>query len=513
MAQKPMMPGQVELRAVSRDWHRLHNHLFPGDGDEHGAVLLCGMAVGSPPRLLVRDVVLARDGIDYVPGTRGYRHLAGEFVTAQVRRARDEQLAYLAVHNHGGSTSVSFSGTDIASHERGYPTLQQVARQLVGAVVLAEQAAMGDLWLPGGTRTELTRAVITGTRLDILTALPQPSDPVQAARYHRQALLFGPAGQAILERAKVAIIRAGGVGMLLVHYLARLGVGHLVVIDPDRVEPTNLSRLPGASRLDGMEYLDRPGIPQGVRQAARRLAARKVRVAHRVARQANSIIRFEGIAGDVADDRVARLIADSDFLFLAADTMLARTVVNQIAYQYLIPTLQVGSKPVINRNTGQILDIYAVVRTLGTAPGCLSCNGLIDPAKLSEESIGDTRQVRNQRYIDDPDVHAPSVITLNAMGAGWAANDFMQFITGLGRPDAGFRILRTSPVTSNAPHVTVQEPTADPACYICGTAPISVRGTGDSRELPTRKLGTDPGMVGLRDTSAITPEFVRCAVE
>ncbi len=33
-----------------------------------------------------------------------------------------------------------------------------------------------------------------------------------------------------------------------------------------------------------------------------------------------------------------------------------------------------------------VLDVYAVVRTLGAAPGCLSCNGLIDPVRLADAS-------------------------------------------------------------------------------------------------------------------------------
>src|SRR5207249_3413259 len=146
---------------------------------------------------------------------------------------------------------------------------------------------------------------------------------------------------AILGGSRVAIVGAGGVGMLLVQTLARLGVGHLVVIDPERIDPTNLSRLPEATRLDGMEYVDRDGVPEAVRRLARRFAAPKVRVARRIAHRANRTITFEGIVGDVADDHVARRITDCDFIFLAADTMLARSVVNQIAYQYLIPTLQV----------------------------------------------------------------------------------------------------------------------------------------------------------------------------
>lgn len=481
------MAGPFELRLAEADWTTLQHHLFPGDHDEHGAALLCGVARGNrATRLLVREVVVACDGVDFVPGTRGYRLLTGEFVTRMIRRAKDERLVYLAVHNHGGTTSVGFSGPDLASHERGYPTLLDLSEQPVGALVLAEQAVAGDIWLPDRNRVELARTVVIGSRLEVLTAEPDHNEPVVAARYHRQSLLFGPAGQAILAGAKVAVVGAGGAGMLLVQALARLGVGHLVVIDPDRVDPTNLPRLPEATRLDAMEYLDHDGVPRWVRRVARRVAAPKVRVARRIARRANHRVTFEGIVGDVADDHVARRITDCDFIFLAADTMLARSVVNQIAHQYLVPTLQVGCKPVIEKATGNILDVFAVVRTLGTEPGCLACNELIDPVRLTEEALGDPVQIANQRYVDDPDVHAPSVITLNAMATGWAANDFMQFIVGLGRPAGGFRILRTNPVTANSPHVTVQEPDPEPACYICGLPPSSVRAIGDGRELPTR---------------------------
>jgi hypothetical protein len=480
-----VVAGPYELRMTEDQWSMLRGHLFPGDGDEHGAALLCGVARSDrATRLLVRDVVLARDGVDFVPGTRGYRLLTGEFVTRMIRRARDQKLVYIAVHNHGGTDSVGFSGPDLASHERGYPTLLRVSKQAVGGLVFAQQAAAGDIWLPDGTRTDLRRAVVIGDRLDVLTPKLDTTEPVVAARFHRQSLMYGKAGQAILGEAKVAVVGAGGVGMLLVQALARLGVGHLVVVDPQRVDPTNLPRLPEATRLDGMEYIDRDGMPPLLRRAARRFAAQKVRVARRIARRGNPSITFEGIVGDVADDEVARRITDCDFICLAADTMLARDVVNQIAYQYLIPTLQVGSKVVIDKNTGNVLDVFGVVRTLGTAGGCLSCGDLIDPVRLSDESLGDPVQIANQRYVDDPEVHAPSVITLNAMASGWAANDLMQYMVGLGRPRAGFRILRTMPVNDRSPHVTVQEATPDPTCYTCGSD--GVRACGDGRDLPTR---------------------------
>lgn len=482
------MSGPFELHATEAHWDVLHRHLFPGDGDEHGAVLLCGLAAGPRAnRLLVRDVIVAHDEIDFVPGTHGYRHLNGAFVTHQARRAKDDGLVYLAVHNHGGKTSVGFSGADLTSHERGYPTLLNLTKRPVGALVLAERAVAGDIWLPDGQRVDLARTFVVGSRHTVLTAAPDTAEPSVDALYHRQSLLFGHIGQRILGGAKVAIVGAGGVGMLVVQTLARLGVGHLVVIDPERVDPSNLPRLPEATRLDAMEFLDRENRPAWLRQAGRRLAATKIRVARRIVRRANRNIIFEGVVGDVADNDVARRITDCDFIFLAADSMLARSVVNQIAYQYLVPTLQVGSKPVIDRRTGRVRDVFGAVRTLGTAPGCLSCNGLIDPVKLAEEALDDPVQLANQRYVDDPDVHAPSVITLNDMATGWATNDFMQFMVGFGRPASGFRLFRTMPTNDLSPHITVQDPEADANCYICGSQRQAVRATGDEHELPTRE--------------------------
>jgi len=487
MAAQQVTDVPVELRLTFGDWCRLHSHLFPGDHDEHAAVLLCGMVTSARSRrLLVREIAFAQDGVSYVRGTRGYRHLTGEFVTHLIRRARDERLVYLAVHNHGGTDAVSFSKTDLRSHERGYPTLLGLTNLPVGALVVAERAVAGDIWLPDGSRLPLARTVIAGRAPAVLTPSPHQVGAAVDARYSRQSLLYGDQGQRILGQAKVGVVGAGGVGMLLIQALTRLGVGHLVVIDPERVDPTNLPRLPETTRLDAMTWLDQAGRPPAFRKLGRKLARHKVRVARRIARRADDAVVIDDVVGDVADEKTAQLITDCDFIFLAADTMLARDVVNQIAYQFLIPTLQVGSKVVIDPRTGEVRDIFSAVRTLGTQPGCLRCNDLIDLRRLGEESIGDPDQVQNQRYVDEPDVQAPSVITLNALGTGWAANVFMQYIVGLRALATGFQILRTTPVASGHPYVTVQDPNVNPDCHVCGYQSYSALGKGDQHDLPTR---------------------------
>jgi molybdopterin/thiamine biosynthesis adenylyltransferase/rhodanese-related sulfurtransferase len=65
-------------------------------------------------------------------------------------------------------------------------------------------------------------------------------------RYVRQTVLpeVGAAGQERLAAATVLIIGAGGLGCAVLPYLAAAGVGRLVLLDPDRVEETNLHRQP-----------------------------------------------------------------------------------------------------------------------------------------------------------------------------------------------------------------------------------------------------------------------------
>lgn len=91
--------------------------------------------------------------------------MSATFVRDAALRARDEHSAYIPVHNHGGTTSVAFSPTDLASHERGYPALRQLTGTPVCALVLTEQAAAGDLWLPDGTRTHLAEVIVPGNNL------------------------------------------------------------------------------------------------------------------------------------------------------------------------------------------------------------------------------------------------------------------------------------------------------------------------------------------------------------
>ena len=463
---------------------RLHRHLFPGDHDEHGAVLLAGVARrGNTLRLLARELYLAEDGRDYVAGQRGYRMLRGEFIRDHILRARDERLVYLAIHNHVGKGSVGFSGDDLASQRRGYPALLDITNGLpVGALVFAEDAIAGNLWFSPTQRLEMDEAQIIGVRRVVRTASPRARSFVPDKSYDRQSRIFGDAGQALLKSLTVGVIGVGGLGTLLVEYLARLGVGRLVVADPDRVAITNLPRLPHATRFDARTFLTAANRPAWMRRLGAKLAVRKVDLAARICRRANPFMDVVPIFGDVTDATVADAFLDCDYLFLAADSMQARLVFNAIVFQYGIPGCQVGSKVVTDKNTGAVLDVFSVVRPVVPERGCLMCNELISGAKLQEEALS-TEDRQRQRYVDDPAVIAPSVITLNAVAAAHAANDFLFSMTGLTLPSATADYQRFLPRERSIVDEDVQQRRA---CSECGLADHSRFARGDARRLPTR---------------------------
>lgn len=452
------------LRIAPEMMDQLMGHLFPGDRDEHGAVIAASV-VESPTgtRLLAHKLFLAEDGVDYVPGQRGYRMLTADFVMDSVIACADLKMAYLAIHCHGGDDRVGFSTDDLSSHERGYQALLDIVDgPPVGGLVFARNAVAGDIWLPGGARRELAELIVPGRPLRRLYDQP-PAAPASAdERYDRQARLFGDRGQAILREQRVGVIGAGGAGSLIVEYLSRLGVGELVVADPDLIESTNLSRVVG-SRVSDLGEPRWPWLPGFLRSLFMTGPKAKVAIAERLAREAQPGIVFEGVQGDVTDAAVAERFINCDYLFLAADSAQARLVYNALVHQYLIPGVQVGAKAQVEQSSGEVVDLFTVVRPSTPGRGCLWCNGLISPAKLQGEAT-EAGQRRRQRYVDDDEIAAPSVITLNSMAAARATNDYLMSMLGLLEP-GDLTWTREDPRTGE---VITEYPRQGTACRECG---------------------------------------------
>ena len=471
------------FRIAAPQFEGLMAHLFPGDADEHGAVIAAGVSrTARGNQFLAREVLLAKDGVDYVPGRHGYRALTADFVARCSHYCEQQKLAYFAVHCHRGRDAVEFSDDDRASHRRGYPALVDIMQPApVGALVFAQNAVAGEIWSRAGV-APLSGMTVVGNKHRRLYPSPRIAPSLDPA-YHRQSMLFGAAGQHLLAGAKIGVIGLGGAGSLISQWMAHLGVGEIVGIDFDTLDPTNQPRVVGATHWDARTWLaaSRWGW---LRDLGHRFANHKVTIAKRVARQANPKVRFTGVIGNIVDAGTARLLCDCDFIFLCADTAQSRLVFNAIVHQFLIPGIQVGSKVTTDSATGKVTDVFVAERPVYPVEngGCLQCNGLISADQLQREALSHDER-RRQAYVDDANVTAPSVITLNALACAQAADDFLFSFLGLCDED------RREGYLMHFPRERIWRPAActlQPDCLHCGTAKQSAYARGDAVALPCK---------------------------
>lgn len=415
------MTFRTSLRLTERMRDVLWGHLF-ADAGEHAAVLGASVVTTENGiRFLGRKLLLAREGRDYIIGDSGHHQMTAEFVRDAALQCAGENLAFFSIHNHGKhGNSVDFSQVDLDTHANAHPALLDILNgPPVGALVCTTNAVAGKIWYSSADRRNLDETVVVGHQQKFLYPSP-PRFTTADISYDRQVRIFGEEGQRLLRKQKIGIVGLGGDGSLINQYLAHLGIGHIVSIDDDILDATNMSRVVGSQMFS--KSLESPGLLKRIkRKFAGEPKPYKVRIAKKVAKDINPYMEYEAVTDNVSRASAVERLLDCDAIFLAADSMTARIVVNAICHQYLIPVWQVGAKIETDVNTGEIQQIYSVLRELSPGETCLDCNGLIDKSILAEEAS--PAFVREAGYAEN--VPDPSVITLNAVVSGHAVNEYL----------------------------------------------------------------------------------------
>ena len=138
-------------------------------------------------------------------------------------------------------------------------------------------------------------------------------------RYSRQVILpqFGLEGQDKLSKSRVAIIGCGALGSVAANTLARVGVGHIAIIDRDFVELNNLQRQVLFDEAD-------VGRPKAI-------------AAYEKLKRINSSITLEPVVKDVNHTNIESLIRDVNLVLDGTDNFHTRFVVNDACVKHGIP--------------------------------------------------------------------------------------------------------------------------------------------------------------------------------
>jgi molybdopterin/thiamine biosynthesis adenylyltransferase len=442
-----------ELCISQADLAELRERLL-GDDVEGCAVLFVSTCTRSDGqvRLLTREVMFPSEE-QYEARTTVYAQLSPAFVAGISKKAKRAGLGLVFVHSHPKTDHAEFSLIDDAGEEL-------LARFLHvrgvdgphGSLLLAAKALRARQL---GKDNEM-RVVSLGDRRTL------ESDPMVAGHsrsheiFDRQVRAFGAAGQEQIEALRVAVVGLGGTGSIAAQQLAHLGVRRFVLIDPDVVEATNLNRIVGSRPSD--------------------IGAAKVDVAANCLAAIRDDIYARTVVGDVVHSRVARELIDTDLILCCTDSHGSRSVVQQIAYQYMIPCIDMGST--ITQSEGRITGIFGRVQLLAPGMPCLWCSHLLDPTQVRRDMANEAER-RLDPYIVGGAEPAPSVISLNGTVVSLAVSMVLALVAGVPIP--------ARHVIYNAMNSTLRSVRGKSSnnCFICSRS--GALAWGDRRRLFARE--------------------------
>jgi len=283
---------------------------------------------------------------------------------------------------------------------------------------------------------------------------------VMSERFDRNVRLFGADGQRELRSQTVAVPGVGGLGTHVIQQLSLLGVGGLILIDPEELDVSNKNRYVGVRHDDPV-----PGT-------------RKIDIGERLVLGIDPSIRVTKLFDSVVSEAGFAALRQATFIFGCLDRESVRLVLTEFAAAYKMPYLDLATE--IRTEGGLSYGGRLCLNSGGS--GCLMCLGVLDVAEAQRELAGpDPAKDRRAIYGLDADAlgeAGPSVVSVNGVVASLAVTKFMVLVTGL-RPAQ-----RLLTYHGQSGKVTVSADQPYPDCYYCR----SMWGAGDSANLK-RYLG------------------------
>ncbi|MGB0105951.1 MAG: ThiF family adenylyltransferase [Candidatus Sulfotelmatobacter sp.] len=318
------MIDSMELRIPFGQGESLRSHIFRRGTHEQVAFGLVSHATRGNRTVLCLRKLISLQETDYIPSASHGAVWRGAAMFPIMATAMEYQLGIVVIHAHDHAGPPMLSSDDLRSAEALVPMFRsRVPRRPHGTVIVSRTHAAGLIWLPGARKAKaLANIRWFGASV---TNTPDHEMPLTdiSEDFGRQALVVGGEGQAKLRRARVAVVGAGGGGSHVIQQLAYLGVGEILVIDPDVYEESNRHRVVLATHRD----LGKP----------------KVRLFERFVRKIGLGTRIRSIRAAIPDADAVRAVLECDVIVGCVDTLFSRSDIQDIASRYLIPYVDIGA--------------------------------------------------------------------------------------------------------------------------------------------------------------------------
>lgn len=396
------MKRQTTLVLSHKIGTMLRQHLFPGDGLEAAALLLCATTGNRRTKLIAREVIV-------VPHDKCLREAErltwpGEYVEAAIEQAETHGDVVLAVHSHPGGL-YDFSSADDESDKMLMSSLQHGTGRMAGSAIMVPSGAMrARLYDVGSTAKSVELVMGVGPDISMFWADVTPTSPPMA---------FTSGMRAVLTRMSACVIGVSGTGSVVAEQVARLGFGEVILIDFDKLEAKNLNRILNSSVAD--------------------IGTSKVEMfADAVHRYRPDCVTVP-VSVEVGTEEAVLAAAEADVLFSCVDTAEGRHIADRLAAYFAMPLFDVGVGIPTAANadgTRRVAEVYGRIDYVFPGGSSLLDRGVYDGAALEAEYLAANAPAAFARkvadgYLQGVGEEAPAVIALNMRAASACVLDFI----------------------------------------------------------------------------------------
>ena len=389
----------------------LQKHLYPGDGKEAVAIAICGRQKSkAQTRLLVYELI----PIPYNHCSIREPYLvkwSTEAFIPHLEKAAKKGLGILKIHSHPNGYK-AFSNTDDISDNELFESIfgwMDDEEPHASAIMLPDGEIFGRVFQSDLTHQLLDKINVVG---DDLTYWTKSKFAGVADFAIRTAQAFGEGTTNKLKELKIGIVGCSGTGSPLIEQLVRLGVGELLLIDPDKVEKKNLNRIVNSTMNDAIGGLYKVDV---IQRAIDRIGLGTI------------VSVFK--SNIYENTEIINELAGCDIIFGCVDSVDGRHLLNQIATFYLVPYFDLGVK-LTSDGKGGINQIMGTVHYIQPGLSSLRTRGVYTDEDLRAASMYRTdidyyHEQKKSGYIVDITVDSPAVISINTQVASMAVNEFL----------------------------------------------------------------------------------------
>lgn len=405
---------EYQLNISGLHYEQIRIHLFPGDGKEAVAVALCGRFLDSEvQKILVSEIV-------FIPHNECIREQnfiswKTERIQPLLEKAAKYNMAILKIHSHPDGYD-KFSSVDDKSDGELFPSVfgwTDSEDPHSSAVMLPSGRIFGRFFFDDNSTKEITRILVGGDSIKIWQYGKHLAFDRDIGVRTLQA--FGEGTYNFLKNLRIAVIGCSGTGSPVIEQLMRLGVGKIVLVDPDEIELKNLNRIINSKK--------KHAIKRRLKVDILREAIEESDLGTKV--NSYPVNLFQSLS-------CLRALAHCDILFGCVDSVDGRDLLNRLASFYIIPYFDIGVKLEADGN-GNISKIVGTVNYLQPGKSSLMSRGLYDgedlkAAGLYRQDPSSFADLVKNSYIKNINVNRPAVISINMMIASYAVNELLNRI-------------------------------------------------------------------------------------